>query len=112
MLCLPVCSLSRRLPNFRFRLTIQSVATAKNIPDLKQRLVSAAPVEDDSSFELKLRPQRLAEFIGQPKVKENLAVAIDAARSRGQALDHVPLYRPPRLGKITLATIIANELPR
>jgi Holliday junction resolvasome RuvABC ATP-dependent DNA helicase subunit len=49
------------------------VATAKNIPDLKQRIVSAAPVEDDSSFELKLRPQRLAEFIGQPKVKENLA---------------------------------------
>ena len=62
-------------------------------------IVSAAAREDERQFEAALRPQRLADFTGQPKLKEKLAIAIEAARQRGEALDHVLLYGPPGWAK-------------
>lgn len=78
--------------------------------DLENRIVSSSYSPDDTEIEQSLRPRKLDEYIGQEKVKENLKIYIEAAKRRGEPLDHTLLYGPPGLGKTTLAFIIAAEM--
>lgn len=78
-----------------------------------ERIVDTSPHDEDSDeqiIEVSLRPQSFAEYIGQERLKKNLKLAIDAAKKRGEPIDHVLLYGPPGLGKTTMATVIANEM--
>lgn len=77
---------------------------------MERRIITTEVTAEDKKIEPNLRPQTLAEYIGQEKIRHNLKIYIDAAKARGESLDHVLFYGPPGLGKTTLSGIIANEM--
>src|SRR6201982_1624298 len=88
------------------RMMVQRLRDDNVRPD---RLVSGASQDEDARLDASVRPKTLSEYIGQKKVKENISIALEAARNRGEALDHVLLYGPPGLAKTTLAQLMRND---